>query len=103
MRPGNDLAVDTNRGWSTAEAIQVSDACANITMSMEQPCATEAELAAIKPRIRHPLVIDENTTDLPTVARMISSGLANGFGSDQIRRGCAAQSSSSEFEQGLGQ
>ncbi|MEM7091774.1 MAG: mandelate racemase/muconate lactonizing enzyme family protein [Actinomycetota bacterium] len=80
MRPGTDLAVDTNRGWTTAQAIQVSNACAAVRMSMEQPCATEQELAIIKPQLRHPIVVDENTTDLPTIARMISSGLADGFG-----------------------
>ncbi len=36
LDPGTDLAVDTNRGWSTAEAIQVSNACSDITMSLEQ-------------------------------------------------------------------
>ncbi len=79
-RPGTDLAVDTNRGWSTVEAIQVSNACAGIRMSMEQPCATEAELRIIKPQLHHPLVVDENATDLRTIARMISTGLADGFG-----------------------
>lgn len=87
LRPGTDLAVDTNRGWSTVEAVQVSNACADITMSMEQPCATEAELRHIKAQIRHPIVVDENTTDLPSVARMITSGLANGFGLKLTRLG----------------
>lgn len=87
LRPGTDLAVDTNRGWSTVEALQVSNACAAVTMSMEQPCATEAELMAIKPSLCHPLVIDENTTDLRTVARHISSGLASGFGLKLTRLG----------------
>jgi len=87
VRPGTDLAVDTNRGWSTAEAVHVSNACADITMSMEQPCATEAELHHIKAQIRHPIVVDENSTDLGAVARMISSGLANGFGLKLTRLG----------------
>lgn len=87
IRPGTDLAVDTNRGWSTVEAKQVSSACADVTMSMEQPCATEAELAFLKTQIDHPIVVDENTTDLPTIARMISSGLADGFGLKLTRLG----------------
>ena len=86
-RPGTDLAVDTNRGWSTVEAVHVSSACADITMSMEQPCATEAELAHIKPQLRHPLVVDEVTTDIRSIARMISSGLADGFGLKLTRLG----------------
>lgn len=87
LSPGTDLAVDTNRGWSTTEAIQVSNACANITMSMEQPCATEAELAQVKAQGRHPIVVDENATDLRSVARMISSGLSDGFGLKITRLG----------------
>ena len=87
LQPGVDLAVDTNRGWSTVEAIQVSNACRHITMSIEQPCATEAELIAIKPSIHHPLIVDENTTDIRTVARMISTGLADGFGLKITRLG----------------
>jgi L-alanine-DL-glutamate epimerase-like enolase superfamily enzyme len=87
LKPGTDLAVDTNRGWSSAEAIHVSNACAGITMSMEQPCATEAELLQVKSQIRHPIVVDENATDLGVVSRMISSGLANGFGLKITRLG----------------
>lgn len=87
LKPGTDLAVDTNRGWSTAEAIAASEACAGIPMSMEQPCATEQELRAIKPHLRHPLVVDENATDLPTIARMVSTGLADGFGLKVSRLG----------------
>lgn len=87
LRPGTDLAVDTNRGWSSAEAIQVSNACASITMSMEQPCATEAELFQVKSQIRHPIVVDENATDIGAVSRMICSGLANGFGLKVTRLG----------------
>ncbi len=87
LRPGTDLAVDTNRGWTTAEALQVSNACADVTMSMEQPCATEAELHHLKGQIRHPLIVDENSVDLASVARMISSGLASGFGLKITRLG----------------
>ncbi len=87
LLPGTDLAVDTNRGWSTTEAVQVSQACSSITMSLEQPCATEAELAHVKSQIQHPIIVDENATDLGSVARMISSGLANGFGLKLTRLG----------------
>ncbi len=87
VRPGTDLAVDTNRGWSTVEALQVSNACASITMSLEQPCATEAELADVKANGHHPIVVDENATDIRTIARLITSGLANGFGLKLTRLG----------------
>lgn len=87
LRPGTDLAVDTNRGWSTVEAIQVSNACADVMMSMEQPCATEAELEHVKANGCHPIVVDENSTSLGAIARMISSGLADGFGLKLTRLG----------------
>lgn len=87
LEPGTDLAVDTNRGWSTAEAIQVSNACQDITLSLEQPCASEAELHHVKAKAHHPLVVDESSTDIRAVARMISSGLADGFGLKITRLG----------------
>jgi L-alanine-DL-glutamate epimerase-like enolase superfamily enzyme len=87
LRPGTDLAVDTNRGWSTVEAIQVSAACANVAMSMEQPCTTEQELRNIKPHLHHPLVVDENSTDITAIARQITTGVADGFGLKLTRLG----------------
>ncbi len=87
LPPHADLAVDTNRGWTAVEAIQVSNACADIRMSMEQPCATEAELHQVKAQGRHPIVVDENATSLAAIARMISSGLADGFGLKLTRLG----------------
>lgn len=85
--PHVDLAVDTNRGWSTAEALHVSAACSDITMSLEQPCATEAELHTVKAHGHHPIVVDENSTDIGAIARMITSGLADGFGLKLSRLG----------------
>ena len=87
LKPDTDLAVDTNRGWSAAEAIQVSKACADVRMSLEQPCATEQELHQVKAQCSHPIVVDENSTDIRAVARMISSGLADGFGLKLSRLG----------------
>ena len=87
LRPGTDLAIDTNRGWSTAEAIHVSNACRDIMLSMEQPCSTEAELHHVKAQIVHPIIVDENTTGIDAVARMISNGLADGFGLKLTRLG----------------
>lgn len=87
IQPGSDLAIDTNRGWTTAEAIHVSNACANINLSLEQPCATENELIQLKKQVNHPVIVDENSTDITAVARMISYGLADGFGLKLTRLG----------------
>ena len=87
LRPEVDLAVDTNRGWTTAEAIQVSNVCAEVAMSMEQPCATEQELRQLRGRVRHPIIVDESATDLLTIARLITTGVADGFGLKLSRLG----------------
>ena len=87
LRPGTELAVDANRAWTTMQAVHVSRTCADVPMSMEQPCASEHELSHIKSQLHHPLIVDESATDLPTIARMISSGLANGFGLKLSRLG----------------
>lgn len=87
IRPGTDWFVDTNRGWTTDEAIRFSEACAGMGFAMEQPCATYRELEAIKPSLRHPLILDESARDLGVVARAISSGLADGFGMKLSRVG----------------
>ncbi len=79
-RPGVALAVDANRGWTVSEALTVSKACADLQLSLEQPCATEAELQRVRADGSHPIIVDENATDLPTIARMITTGLASGFG-----------------------
>ncbi len=87
LQPGTDLAVDTNRGWTSAEAVKVSNACAGLSLSLEQPCSTEAELIQLKMQCNHPIIVDENTTDIRSVARMISSGTADGFGLKITRLG----------------
>ena len=80
LKGGTVLDVDTNRGWTEDEAIQVSNACLEVSMSMEQPCATEEELYRLKPKIFHPLIVDESATDLNTISKMVSASIADGFG-----------------------
>ncbi|MGY9074652.1 MAG: mandelate racemase/muconate lactonizing enzyme family protein [Acidimicrobiales bacterium] len=87
VRPGVDLFVDVNRGWTTTEAIQVSEACADLRLSFEQPCNTFEECARAKPHLRHPLLLDESATDLATIARAIVEGVADGFGIKLTRIG----------------
>ena len=87
IRPGTEWFVDCNRGWTTDQAIRFSAACDGLNLAIEQPCATYAELEAIKPSLRHPLILDESAIDIATVARAISSGLADGFGMKLTRIG----------------
>ena len=80
LKDGTVLDVDTNRGWKEDAAIKVSAACSDISMSMEQPCATEEELYRLKSKIFHPLIVDESATDIKTISKMVSSEIADGFG-----------------------
>ncbi len=80
LEPTTELAVDVNRGWTTAEAIQFSNGCANVRMSIEQPCDSAADLRSIRDRLRHPLIIDESSTDLAVSAGLIADGTASAFG-----------------------
>jgi L-alanine-DL-glutamate epimerase-like enolase superfamily enzyme len=81
------LAVDGNRGWTTRDALILSQACADIPFVMEQPCNTMDEIAAIRPQLRHPVYLDENTEDLNVVLRAIATGLCDGFGLKVTRLG----------------
>jgi L-alanine-DL-glutamate epimerase-like enolase superfamily enzyme len=87
IRPHVDLFVDVNRGWTVEEVIQVSNACADLRFSIEQPCNTYVECARAKPHLRHPLLLDESAVDLMTISAAISNGVANGFGMKLTRIG----------------
>jgi L-alanine-DL-glutamate epimerase-like enolase superfamily enzyme len=81
------MAVDANRGLTTAEAILLDRQCQNVPFVFEQPCNTMDEVASLKGRITHPVYLDENTEDLNAVLRAISSGIADGFGLKVTRLG----------------
>ncbi len=87
IRPSVDLFVDCNRGWTVSEAIQVSQACKELTLAIEQPCATYAECVFARAHLRHPLLLDESATDLATISRAIGTGVADGFGIKLTRVG----------------
>ena len=46
LRPGVRLSADANKGWATRDAIQVSQACRDIPMVIEQPCDSYEENAS---------------------------------------------------------
>ncbi len=87
VRPGTDLVVDVNRGWTVEEAIRVSIACDGIPMAIEQPCRTLDECSRARPHLRHPLLVDESATDLATIARAITGGHVDGLGMKLTRIG----------------
>jgi L-alanine-DL-glutamate epimerase-like enolase superfamily enzyme len=86
---GNDvrLAVDANRGLTTRDALHLSRSCQDIAFTLEQPCNTIEEIAAIRPQINHPIYLDENIVDLNTALRVMGDGLVDGFGMKVSRIG----------------
>jgi 4-hydroxyproline betaine 2-epimerase len=87
LAPEINLAVDANRSWTTADAVLVSNACADVQMSIEQPCGSYEEMASLRGRLRHPVILDE-VVDSPAVAmRAIVEGVADGFGLKVTRVG----------------
>ena len=81
------LAVDANRGWSTRDAIFVSQECRDIPFVMEQPCNTIEEIAVVRRQLNHPVYADESGEDLSAVLRMIGEGVVDGFGMKVTRIG----------------
>ena len=81
------LAIDANRGWTTRDAIHISQACAHIPLVIEQPCNTNEELQRLRPLLKHPLYMDESSYDLNAVISAAGSGLVDGFGFKLTRLG----------------
>ena len=81
------LAVDANRGWTTADAIKFSQACRDIPCIIEQPCNTMDEIAIVRPLLNHPVYIDESSVDLSSVLSAVGSGICDGFGMKLTRIG----------------
>ncbi|TIT73224.1 MAG: mandelate racemase, partial [Mesorhizobium sp.] len=81
------MAVDANRGLTTAAALHIDRLCQAIPFVFEQPCNTMEEVASLKGRVTHPVYLDENTEDLNAVLRAVSSGIADGFGLKVTRLG----------------
>jgi len=87
LGPEVQLAVDANRSWTTADAVLASNACADVRMALEQPCASYEEMGSLRGRLRHPVILDE-IIETPAVAmRAIVEGVADGFGLKVTRVG----------------
>ena len=84
---GMRLAIDANRGWTTRDAIHISNACRDIPLVIEQPCSTNDELRQLRPLLHHPLYMDESSYDVNTVISAAGSGLVDGFGFKLSRLG----------------
>ena len=81
------LAIDGNRGLTTRDAVMLSNSCRHIPFILEQPCDSLEDVIAIRPRLHHPVYIDESATDLATVIRLAGQSLVDGFGMKVTRIG----------------
>lgn len=74
------ILYDVNRGWTRREAITVMNAVADLGISVEQPCETLDDIAAIRPLTSLPISVDESLVTLQDAARIAREGIAEIFG-----------------------
>jgi L-alanine-DL-glutamate epimerase-like enolase superfamily enzyme len=79
LQPGLKLAVDANRGWTSRDAVLVSQACRDLTLVIEQPCDTLEEIASHHGRLSHPFFLDEFSERLGVVLQSVGQRVYDGF------------------------
>lgn len=74
LKSGEVVVFDANGSWLSQEAIRVVNACRDLDIHIEQPCATYEECLTIRRRMTMPLVLDEVIDSIPALLRAISDG-----------------------------
>jgi L-alanine-DL-glutamate epimerase-like enolase superfamily enzyme len=87
LQPHVKLAVDANRGWTCRDAVTVSQACRNLSLVLEQPCATMEEIASLRGRVSHPVILDESVEGLGAVMWAVGQRICDGFSLKVTRTG----------------
>ena len=82
-----NIAADANRALLVEDAIHVSRQLADLSIAIEQPCATAEEMRSLKGRLKHPLYWDESTTSPAVVLESLGQGYCDGFGMKMTRIG----------------
>jgi L-alanine-DL-glutamate epimerase-like enolase superfamily enzyme len=72
------LYADANGAWTTAAARRFMLATRELDHTLEQPCATIEECAALRPHCPHPLVLDESIVSFGELVRARSEAGADG-------------------------
>ncbi|MBX2868666.1 MAG: mandelate racemase/muconate lactonizing enzyme family protein [Acidiferrobacterales bacterium] len=85
------LIADGNRGLSGRDAIQLSQACRDIPITLEQPCDMIETNRSIRSQLCHPLFLDENILDVNMAADAIGQGIVDGFSMKISRLGGLSQ------------
>ena len=82
-----DLVVDANRALMPMQAVQFSQACADIPLLLEQPCDSMAETVSIAHKLRHPVALDESIASLDDVLTAVQQQACEAVGLKLTRVG----------------
>jgi L-alanine-DL-glutamate epimerase-like enolase superfamily enzyme len=63
---------DANAAWRPEEAMRVSAALAEVDCLLEEPCRGYDTCRAIRPRLRHPLKLDESIASVADIRRAVA-------------------------------
>jgi len=78
--PDERILYDVNRAWTRREASIVMNAVAGLGITVEQPCETLDDIAAIRQVTTSPISVDESLVTLQDATRIARDGLAEVFG-----------------------
>lgn len=73
------LIADANGGWSVRDARRFLLGLRDDALTLEQPCSTLEEIAALRPHCRHPLVLDESIDSVGAMLHAHAAALADGI------------------------
>lgn len=74
--PEESMLYDVNRAWTRREAVLVMNAVAELGVTVEQPCETLDDIAAVRPLTRCAISVDERLETLQDMTRIARDGLA---------------------------
>ncbi len=78
--PEERILYDVNRAWTRREASIVMNAVADLGITVEQPCETLDDIAALRSVTTTPISVDETLVTLQDACRIAREGLAEVFG-----------------------
>lgn len=71
------VVVDANRSWDLSTAIRVCRFFGDLDIHVEQPCYTLSQCAALRPKIRLPMILDEMIVTTDDVLTAGGQGVAD--------------------------
>ncbi|MEM7170533.1 MAG: mandelate racemase/muconate lactonizing enzyme family protein [Pseudomonadota bacterium] len=73
--PGETIVYDVNRAWSRQEAVTVMNQVADLGVTVEQPCETIDDCAAVSRRTGASICLDERLETQGDLTRFIADGI----------------------------